>query len=79
MNMMLLTGLSVALALSVMSSNNFYANKSTTASIKQFDEQSKQSKEARDAIAKAEGKMKDAIDTAKSDAENAVNAVKGAI
>jgi hypothetical protein len=39
MNMMLLTGLSVALALSVMTSNNFYADKVTTASINDFNKQ----------------------------------------
>jgi len=39
MNMMLLTGLSVALALSVMTTNNFYVDKVTTASINQFNEQ----------------------------------------
>jgi hypothetical protein len=34
MNMMLLTGLSVALALSIITMNNFYANKVTITSIK---------------------------------------------
>jgi hypothetical protein len=37
--MMLLTGLSVALALSVMTTNNFYADKVTNASINQFNNQ----------------------------------------
>jgi len=35
MNMLLLTGLSVGLALSIMNANNFYANSVTTTSIKQ--------------------------------------------
>lgn len=39
MNMMLLTGLSVALALSIMTTNNFYANKVTNTSIKDANNQ----------------------------------------
>lgn len=39
MNMILLTGLSVALALSIMSSNNFYADKVTASSIKDAHKQ----------------------------------------
>jgi len=35
MNMLLLTGLSIGLALSIMNANNFYANNVTTTSIKQ--------------------------------------------
>jgi hypothetical protein len=41
--MMLLTGLSVALALSVMTSNNFYAEKVTNASINDFNRQAETS------------------------------------
>jgi len=41
MNMILLTGLSVALALSVMTTNNFYVEKVTNASINDFKDQTK--------------------------------------
>jgi hypothetical protein len=37
--MILLTGLSVALALSMMTTNNFYADKATNSSIKDADKQ----------------------------------------
>jgi hypothetical protein len=39
MNMILLTGLSVALALSVITTNNFYVNKVTSTSIKDTNKQ----------------------------------------
>jgi hypothetical protein len=39
MNMVLLTGLSVALALSIITSNNFYADKVTNTSINHFNKQ----------------------------------------
>lgn len=39
MNIMFLTGLSVALTLSIITSNNFYANKTTNTSINHFHNQ----------------------------------------